>query len=97
MLVPTPFGADGITEFESQLARFRILLEKKWGHDHDNSVTYFPPDGSYSLPLTPHMLKEWARALVKPPFTFIETLLMFFTVRQSRFGVPFIATKHYNI
>ncbi|KIM74279.1 hypothetical protein PILCRDRAFT_14542 [Piloderma croceum F 1598] len=58
-----PFGADGITELESQLAHFRVLLEKKWGHDHDNSFTYFPPDGSYSLPLTPYMLKEWARAL----------------------------------
>ena len=55
-----PFGTDGISEFDSQLARFRVLLEKKWGHDHDNSVTYFPPDGSYSLPLTPYMLKEWA-------------------------------------
>ena len=62
-----PFGADGITELESQLARFRVLLEKKWGHDHDNSFTYFPPDGSYSLPLTPYMLKEWVRALVGSP------------------------------
>jgi hypothetical protein len=60
----TTFGADGITELESQLAHFRVLLEKKWGHDHDNSFTYFPPDASYSLPLTPYMLKEWARALV---------------------------------
>jgi len=58
------FGTDGITELESQLARFRILLEKKWGHDHDNSVAYYPLDASYSLPLTPYMLKEWARALV---------------------------------
>src|SRR5713226_8732281 len=58
------FSVDGITELESQLARFHVLLEKKWGHDHDNSFTYFPVDGSYSLQLTPHMLKEWARALV---------------------------------
>lgn len=56
---------DGVTELDSQVARFRILLEKKWGNDHDHVVVYYPPDGSYLLPLTPQMLKEWAHALVR--------------------------------
>ena len=64
VILQTTFGADGITELESQLAHFRVLLEKKWGHDHNNSFTYFTPDASYSLPLIPYMLKEWAHALV---------------------------------
>jgi hypothetical protein len=39
------------------------MLEKKWGNKHDNTFVYIYPD-STKLPLTPHMLKEWARALV---------------------------------
>lgn len=56
--------ASGVTDLEKQLAHFRILLEKKWGNDHDNSFTYIYPDGT-PLPLTPHMIKEWARAIVQ--------------------------------
>jgi hypothetical protein len=55
--------ANGITELEKQLAHFRVLLEKKWGNELDNSCTYIYPDGTL-LPLTPHMIKEWARAIV---------------------------------
>jgi hypothetical protein len=54
----------GVTDLEKQLAHFRMLLEKKWGNDHDNSCTYIYPDGT-PLPLTPHMIKEWARAIVQ--------------------------------
>ena len=50
-----------------------VLLEKKWGHDHDNSFTYLPSDGSYSLPLTLLMLKEWAWALVSQTFSFFNS------------------------
>jgi hypothetical protein len=47
----------GVTDLEKQLAHFCMLLEKKWGNDHDNLCTYIYPDGT-PLPLTPHMIKE---------------------------------------
>jgi hypothetical protein len=47
-----------------KLAHFCILPEKKEGHDHDNLVSYYTLDASYSLPLTHYMLKEWACASV---------------------------------
>ena len=45
------------------MARFRIKLEKKWGNEHDGALAYIYSDGT-KLPLTPLMVKEWARALV---------------------------------
>lgn len=57
------YNADGISDLDRELARFRVKLEKKWGNEHDNTFVYIYPDGM-KLPLTPHMLKEWARALV---------------------------------
>jgi hypothetical protein len=56
--------AGGLTDLEKQLAHFRMLIEKKWGNDNNNSCTYIYPDGT-SLSLTPHMIKEWARAIVQ--------------------------------
>jgi len=64
MLSQSEQEASGVTDLEKQLAHFRMLLEKKWGNDHDNSCTYVYSDGT-SLPLTPHMIKEWARAIVQ--------------------------------
>jgi len=54
----------GVTDLEKQLAHFCMLLEKKWGNDHDNSCTYIYPNGTPLL-LTPHMIKEWACAIVQ--------------------------------
>src|ERR1700732_2641791 len=56
-------NVEGISDLERELARFRVKLEKKWGNEHDNTFVYIYPDGT-KLPLTPHMLKEWARALI---------------------------------
>jgi hypothetical protein len=56
-------NVEGISDLKRELARFQVKLEKKWGNEHDNTFVYIYPDGT-KLPLTPHMLKEWARALV---------------------------------
>lgn len=50
---------------EAELARFRGLLEQEHGNDHDKSYTYVCPVTGESVPLTPLMMKEWARALVR--------------------------------
>lgn len=63
---------DATSDLDRQLARFRVLLEKKWGNDHDNTFTYIYPDGT-TLRLTPHMIKEWARALVCHMIVFIHS------------------------
>jgi hypothetical protein len=47
-----------------ELARFRGLLEKKYSNDHDAGYTYIDPVSSESIPFTPFMTKEWARAMV---------------------------------
>ncbi|GLB45367.1 hypothetical protein LshimejAT787_2200300 [Lyophyllum shimeji] len=52
---------NGLTEYERQIARTRRLLEKKHQNDHDSGYTYVTPAGS--LPLTPAMMKEWARSI----------------------------------
>ncbi|KAM6491722.1 hypothetical protein JOM56_012762 [Amanita muscaria] len=58
-------GADGLTDFERELARFRRLLEKQYQNDHDASYTYINNTTGVSFPLTPVMMKEWARACVR--------------------------------
>jgi len=80
---------------DRELARFRVKLEKKWGSEHDNTFVYIYPDGT-KLPLTPHMLKEWARALVRYystissnnqhsdlPFSMTESKLPLFTSHRT--------------
>jgi hypothetical protein len=57
------YNADGISDLDRELARFRVKLEKKWGNEHNNTFVYIYPDGM-KLPLSPHMLKEWACTLV---------------------------------
>jgi hypothetical protein len=42
----------------------RTKLEKKYQNDHDAGYTYIDPTG-ISIPLTPFMMKEWARGLVR--------------------------------
>jgi hypothetical protein len=57
-------NSNGLTKVDSELARLRGLLEKKYSNDHDSGYTYIDPISSESIPLTPFMMKEWARALV---------------------------------
>lgn len=56
--------SNGLTKVDSELARLRCLLEKKYANDHDAGYTYIDPITSDSVPLTPFMMKEWARAMV---------------------------------
>ena len=57
-------NSNGLTKFDSELARYRGILEKKYSNDHDAGYTYIDPVTSDSIPLTPFMMKEWARAMV---------------------------------
>ena len=54
----------GLSKIDSELARYRGLLEKKYRNDHDLGYTYIDPHTLDSVALTPFMMKEWARALV---------------------------------
>jgi hypothetical protein len=67
MLHKGHFGGDGVSDLDRELARLRIKLEKKWGNNHDGAIVYIYADGT-KLPLTPLMIKEWARALVHDMF-----------------------------
>lgn len=53
----------GLNKLDYKLARFRQLLEKKYGTDHDGTYTYINPITANTIPLTPFMMKEWARAM----------------------------------
>jgi hypothetical protein len=55
---------NGLTKLDSELACLYGLLEKKYSNDHDAGYTYINPITSDSIPLTPFMMKEWARAMV---------------------------------
>lgn len=57
-------NSNGLTKIDSELARLRCLLEKKYSNDYDAGYTYIDPVTSDSVPLTPFMMKEWARAMV---------------------------------
>lgn len=54
----------GLTKIDFKLARFRQMLEKKYGTDHDGTYSYIDPITATAIPLTPFMMKEWARAMV---------------------------------
>ncbi|KAJ7201418.1 hypothetical protein GGX14DRAFT_371289 [Mycena pura] len=52
---------DGLTPMELELARIRGILEKKYRNQHNAGYTYIGPSGT--VPLTPLMMLEWARAI----------------------------------
>jgi hypothetical protein len=54
----------GLSDLEYGMARYRGLLEKKYGNDHDSGYSFVSSDGT-TLPLTPLMMKEWSRACVR--------------------------------
>jgi hypothetical protein len=56
---------DGLSKVDLELARCRRLLEVAYQNDHDAGYTYINKSGTdNSFPLTPFMMKEWARAIV---------------------------------
>lgn len=48
---------------EKQLALIRGKIMKRHGNDHNAGATYVAPDG-HAIPLTPYLVKQWARAVV---------------------------------
>ena len=57
-------NSNRLTKFDSELARYHGILEKKYSNDHDAGYTYIDPVTSDSILLTPFMIKEWAHAMV---------------------------------
>jgi hypothetical protein len=55
----------GLTRIDLELARLRRILEAKYGNDHDAGFTYIDSASGESVPLTPFMMKEWVRAMVR--------------------------------
>lgn len=56
--------ASQLSPMEQELARLRCKLELKYTNGRDMGYTYIAPNGE-SVLLTPFMMKEWARAMVR--------------------------------
>jgi hypothetical protein len=63
-----PQRLNGLTKIDSKLACLHGLLEKIYSNDHNAGYTYVDPTTSDSIPLTPFIMKEWARAIVTFPY-----------------------------
>jgi len=61
---------EDLTDLDRDLARIRGLLEQKWANDEDAGFSFIYTDGT-RLPLTPHMLFQWALAIVSLILLFI--------------------------
>lgn len=46
------------------------MLEKKYATDHTSGYAYIDAVTATTIPLTPFMLKEWARAMVSILYLF---------------------------
>jgi hypothetical protein len=53
-----------LSDMEMALAKIRNHIVKKYQRDDDDGITYRYNDGS-SLRLTPFLIKEWARAILR--------------------------------
>ncbi|KAH9083606.1 hypothetical protein EDB83DRAFT_2309558 [Lactarius deliciosus] len=53
----------GLTKIDCELAHFCHMLEKKYALDHSGGYAYINLVTSTTTPLTPFMMKEWARAM----------------------------------
>ncbi|KAI9444439.1 hypothetical protein BJY52DRAFT_1128191 [Lactarius psammicola] len=53
----------GLSKIDHELARLRCMLEKKYASDRDGSYAYIDAATATTIPLTPFMMKEWARAM----------------------------------
>ncbi|KAJ7843977.1 hypothetical protein B0H14DRAFT_2585400 [Mycena olivaceomarginata] len=62
-MIPDCTTGMGLSELDRSLARFRGILERKYQNDHDWGYTYIDSHTAKSYPLTPTMMKEWARAM----------------------------------
>ena len=54
----------GLTRINAELARLRKILETKYANDHGSGFAYINSSTGELVPLTPFMMKEWARAMV---------------------------------
>ena len=65
----------GLMKIDHELARFCQMLEKKYGTDHDGTYSYIDPVTATTIPLTPFMMKEWARAMVSSALAVLAHIL----------------------
>ena len=63
----------------------RGILEKKYGNDHDAGYTYIDSATGDSVPLTPFMMKEWARAMVSAASESYCILLIVISLHRSQY------------
>lgn len=49
------------------VGRSRLILEKRYANPNDSGYTYVDQNGE-KLPLTPAMLQEWSREMVRVMF-----------------------------
>lgn len=80
--------SNGLTKLDSELARLRGLLEKKYANDHDAGYTYIDPISLESVPLTPFMMKEWARAMVMSLLILNHSILTHYCSMMDRSPLP---------
>jgi hypothetical protein len=65
LTICVPCQENGLSKVDLELARCCRLLEAAYQNDHDGGYTYIDKAGTGdSFPLTPFMIKEWARAIV---------------------------------
>ena len=55
-----------LSKTEKQLVLIWSKIMKQHGNDHNAGATYVAPDG-HAIPLTPYLVKQWARAVVSAP------------------------------
>jgi hypothetical protein len=82
---------NGLSQIDFELGHLCGLLEKKYSNDYDSGYTYIDQVTSDPIPLTPFMMKEWARVMVIGSFMISDCLKLtsyYSTMEQCPLVVP---------
>ena len=69
-MICQPPSRSASEHLDARLARWRTMLAKRYKNDQNEGLTYVTPSG-HALPLTPAMVLDWARAMVRVSYTLI--------------------------
>lgn len=58
-------GDSGMSKKDDELAHLHGKLEKQWGNNSDSSYAYIDHITGQCFPLTPFMMDEWVRGMVR--------------------------------